>query len=79
MKFDLVKNVTSGEVSLENVGIEGIVTHYGVDMTKIRLYKLSDYTQALADVHGIKAKNDEFSLKYLKKMIGDRIDSEFLR
>lgn len=79
LKFDLVKNTSSGEVSVENVNMEGVVTHYGVDMSKIRLYKLSEYTQALADVHGVKARTEDFSLKYLKKLFEDRIDNEFTR
>lgn len=79
LKFDVVKNKVTGEVTLENVGISGVVTHYGVDMTKIRIYRLEDYTQELASVHGVKERTPDFSLNYLKDLLKDRIDSEFLR
>ena len=48
-------------------------------MTKIRIYRLEDYTQELASVHGVKERTPDFSLNYLKDLLKDRIDSEFLR
>lgn len=77
--FEIVRNNESGTISIENVSLKGIVTHYGIDMSKIRLYRLSDYTNELADVHGIKDKYKEFSLKYLTGLLSERINKQFLR
>ena len=57
-----------------------VVTHYGINTSKVRLYKLSEYTDELADVHGVDRKRTpDFSVKYLKKLLSERISSEFLR
>ena len=80
LKFEVVRNTQSGDVSLENVSLSGVVTHYGINTSKVRLYKLSEYTDELADVHGVDRKRTpDFSVKYLKKLLSERISSEFLR
>ncbi len=80
LRFEIVKNTQSGEVSLENVSLSGVVTHYGIGTSKVRLYKLSEYTDELAGVHGVDRKRTpDFSVRYLKKLVSDRISGEFLR
>ena len=80
LKFEVVRNTQSGDVSLENVSLSGVVTHYGINTSKVRLYKLSEYTDELADVHGVDRKRSpDFSVKYLKKLLSDRIAGTFLR
>lgn len=80
LKFEVVKNTQSGDISLENVSLSGVVTHYGINTSKVRLYKLSEYTDDLAQVHGVDRKRTpDFSVKYLKKLLGERISSAFLR
>lgn len=80
LRFEIVRNTRSGEVTLENVSLSGVVTHYGIGTSKVRLYKLSDYTDELADVHGVDRKRTPgFGVKYLKKLLAERISSEFLR
>jgi len=79
LTFDVVKNNDTGAVAIENVSISGIVTHYGIDMSKIRVYKLSEYTDELAEVHGIKEKAEDFSVDYLNSLMKERINRRFLR
>ena len=69
LTLEISKNKQTGSVSIESVKLDGVVTHYGHDMTNIRLYLLSDYDSSLASVHGIKETDDEFSVKYLKKLL----------
>ena len=60
--------------------MQGVVTHYGMDMSNVRLYMLDDYTNELANVHAVSRENTpDFGLRYLKKLLGDRIDGKFLR
>lgn len=80
LRFEIVKNTQSDEITLENVSLSGVVTHYGINTSKVRLYKLSEYTDELADVHGVDRKRTPgFGVKYLKKLLSDRVSGEFLR
>ncbi len=78
LSFDIVKNSETVQVSLENFKISGVVLHYGYDMSKIRIYPLSEYTESLAEVHGIRTKEEDFSSGYLNDMLTETIDSAYL-
>ena len=80
LSFELVRNKGTNSITLENIRMRGVVTHYGMDMSNVRLYMLDEYTSELADVHAVSRENTpDFGLKYLKKLLGDRISSKFLR
>lgn len=78
MTFDIVKNQTTSEISIENVRFSGVVTHYGYSYSNIRIYPLEDYTEELALKHGVRAKNSDFSLEYLNNTVNTVIDKQFL-
>ncbi len=78
LNFEVVKNNTSGEITLENVKFSGVVTHYGYNYSNIRIYPLSDYTEELASKHGVISKTSGFSLQYLYDILNDVIDKQFL-
>jgi hypothetical protein len=60
--------------------MRGVVTRYGMDMSNVRLYMLDDYTSELANVHAVSREiTPNFGLRYLKKLLSDRIDGKFLR
>ena len=41
---------------------------------------LDEYTNELANVHAVSRENTpDFGLRYLKKLLSDRIDGKFLR
>ncbi len=69
LSFEVVKNIQTGTVSVENAEIDGLITHYGHNMTNLRVYPLKNYTSTLASKHGAGEKSSEFSLKYLKKAL----------
>lgn len=78
LNFDVVKNNTTGKISLENVKFNGTVTHYGQNCSNVRVYPLADYTAELADSHGVKSKTPDFSLKYIYDILDEVIDDQFL-
>ena len=78
LNFELVKNNTTGELAIENVTFEGVVTHYGYGYSNIRVYPLEDYTEELASKHGVLSKTSSFSRKYLDDIMEDVIDEQFL-
>ena len=79
LEFEAVKNKNTGAVSVENIRINGVVTHYGLNTSKIRLYLLSDYTEELANAHGVKRRTKEFSVKYLHNLLSETIDKQYIR
>lgn len=77
--FDVRKNISTGDISVENVAYIPLVTHYGRGMSNVRVYPLKDYTDELASSHGVKSKTYAgFSKKYLEKVVSDNIEEEYL-
>lgn len=79
LNFDIVKNNNTGKIEIEDVVFSGVVTHYGYGASNIRIYMLDDYTEELALKHGVKSKTASFSLQYLKDIMNEVIDKQFLK
>ena len=86
--FDIVKDAESGKITIENPVFDPTVCHYTADLhvldsldyykrENILIYRLADYTDALAAEHG--SQNwGAFSLGTLKGYVTSTIGSEFL-
>lgn len=79
LNFEIVRNNTTGGISIENVTFNGVVTHYGQGYSNIRVYPLEDYTEELASKHGVISKTSSFSLEYLRDIVNEVIDKQFLK
>ncbi len=78
LTFDIVK--TDRGTYIENPAVTPTYCHYYEDGREFRLFRLSDYTQKLAEVHGAQ-ETEPFSLYDLNRifdrtMFGDREDEE---
>ena len=51
--FDLVKHGDTGLVSVENVNVRPVITHYGSKWSNLRLYPYNMYTKELASQHAL--------------------------
>jgi poly-gamma-glutamate capsule biosynthesis protein CapA/YwtB (metallophosphatase superfamily) len=72
--YDIIKS-TDNAISIENVKITPLVTHY--DSSKnIGIYPLSEYTDALAAKHSANIKGNHFDVKYFKDL-SKRIFGDF--
>jgi poly-gamma-glutamate synthesis protein (capsule biosynthesis protein) len=64
-------------ISTEEFGIVPLVTHYEKNYTVMRIYPLYDYTEELAENHGIKTKYKDIGLDIFKtqalKALGDTL------
>lgn len=78
LNFDVVKNNSTGNINIENVKFRGTVTHYTYGAGNIRVYCLDDYTEELASNHGVKSNTPDFSLSYLKDIVADVVDEQYL-
>ena len=72
--FEIVKTVED-LFEIQNFGVLPIVTHYNRKANNYRIIPLDDYTQELAQSHGILQHDSKFSLKYLndlsEKVLGE--------
>lgn len=57
-----------GKVYIEDYGVIATVTHLSEGFGGVTTYKLSDYTEELANVNLIKSSDPEFSLEYCQKL-----------
>ncbi|MCQ2476478.1 MAG: CapA family protein [Clostridia bacterium] len=53
LEFDIVRKTSKSQAEIKNIRIKGVITHYGENMTKIRSYMLSDYSETLASGHAL--------------------------
>lgn len=78
LTFDVVLFTETREAVVKDVGFIPTVTHYDENYRNVRIYKLADYTGALADSHGIRERG-EFNLEYVYKIVRNSISGDFLR
>lgn len=80
--FELAQTVQPngqrGTVTVEEVQVHPTVTHYDANYTNIRDYMFRDYTPELAAQHGVRARNPAFSVEYIRGLMEQYVDEEFL-
>lgn len=66
--FTLKRDGDTGEVTIEEYSLVPLVMHYNSDYTECTVYKLDDYSETLAQEHGIHQEDEEaeFTLSALK-------------
>ncbi len=74
--FDIVRR--GGEIFIENVELVPTVFHYGKNFLGTHIYRLNDYTEALAESHGTQNYTTAEPLERLRNYVTENIDSEFL-
>lgn len=67
----------NGEGHVEAPKLIPTVTHYSLKRDALQIYRMSDYSEALAKTHGSTLQNS-FSYAILKKYITDALDDEFI-
>ncbi len=74
----MTKDFTTNKTTFTTMQFKPIVTHYGKRCADITVYPLSEYTDALAAVHGVRKYTPNFSLKYINDIINKNIPQEYL-
>lgn len=59
------------KTEIKEAQITPLVTHYNNKTNEHRVYLLEDYTEELANEHGLKSARNELSLSYFKKLAKD--------
>ena len=68
----------SVEKSISNPKAWPIITHYGLGYDKVRVYLFSDYTEELANTHGVKKFSPHFNYPYAESVFNNYIQQQFL-
>lgn len=51
--FNIVKNGETGAVTVEDIGVMPVITHYDASFANLRLYPYNAYTEELANAHAL--------------------------
>ena len=82
MQFDIVKTYTDLEdnyvITIENPKFVPTVTHYDANYANVRNYLLKDYTEELANSHGVRTFQNVYSIEFMENVIYKYIPEEFL-
>lgn len=66
------------ELELLEPKIHGVMSHYDSGYANGRVYMFSDYTQELAQSHGVRSSCPSFSLEYIQQVLENNVSPEFL-
>lgn len=72
----ITKDLTDGEITIDEVRFIPTVTHYDYGMKDVRIYPLMEYPEELAAAHGVNAYTP-FNLDYAKDTVRQVIDPQF--
>jgi len=78
LSFDLVKKGDS-KATVENVAFTPTMTHYNRSNRGLKLYKFSEYTEALQKEHGAHKSDPLMTMSYMTNLIHQAIPAEFLK
>ena len=68
----------NGETVLKSPCFYPVVTHYGSGYSDIRVYFQKDYTDELAQSHGVRGDYPYFNQDYIRQVIAENLPAEYL-
>ncbi len=78
----VTKDFESGKVTVSNLKLMPVITHYESGFKNVRIYPYYEYTSELASSHGVRNYHSEFSYSYItqlsKSIIGKKYFSKNL-
>ncbi len=73
----MTKNFETGKTSFTSMKLTPVITQYGPRCTNITIYPLRDYTEALAQAHGVRRYTPEFNLHFIQYVLDQTIPKEY--
>ena len=74
----MTKNFGTGKTSFTSMKLTPVITQYGPHCTNITIYPIRDYTDALAQAHGVRRYTPEFNRHFIDYVIDQTIPKEYL-
>lgn len=78
LHYSVTIDKSSGAVTVSDVQLEPIVTHYVTGSHDVQIYPLSQYSDTLAKKQARRIKQSDFSISYIQDFVKDVIPEEFL-
>ena len=79
VKYRVTKDKQTNAVTIDNVTLVPIVTHYVRGSDDVKIYKLSQYTDELASRQASRLKCSDLSVNYFKTELSKIISESFLK
>lgn len=82
-RFNIVKNGESGAVTVEDIGVMPVITHYEDTFSNLRLYPYNEYTPELANSHALPYTHapgesaKDFSMDVINALVDANIPKEY--
>lgn len=76
LDYTIRRETPDSPIEITDVAFIPTVTHYDAGFRNNRLYPLTAYTAELAQSHGVRGNNPEFSLDYIHKLLDEVIYTE---
>lgn len=73
--FEIVKTI-EGDIEIQNYGVLPIVTHFNSNASQFNIYPLDNYTEDMANAHGINKYDSRFGYNYLHEL-ADEVLQEY--
>lgn len=71
-KIDIARDINTDEIHISSQGFTPLMTHYDHENKQYAVYKLSEYTEELAEKHSAGDENPlEFSISYYEQLFGE--------
>lgn len=78
LKYRVTADKSTGGLTIDNVKLIPIVTHYVRGSDDVKIYKLSQYTDSLASRQASRLKCSDLSVDYFKRELAKIIDGKYL-
>ena len=69
--ISITKDFSTGEVTVGKPQLDIAITHYRSGRSGVKIYRLANYTDALASVHGVSGFSLDFIYNHIQNIIGD--------
>ena len=68
----------TSQTAIHSPVLHPVINHYDSGYSNIRVYLLKDYPDELANSHGVRARHPEFGPEYIRKVLTQYVNEEFL-
>lgn len=69
--ISITKDFSTGEITVGKPQLDIAITHYRAGRSGVKIYRLADYTDSLASVHGVSGFSLDFIYNHIRDVIGD--------
>lgn len=69
--ISITKDFSTGEITVGKPQLDIAITHYRAGRSGVKIYRLANYTDALASAHGVSGFSLDFIYEHIRNILGD--------